>query len=302
MKHKKWIAAMTLVATASILTHLPVLETDAAAQFIKDPGEQGNSYPVGTVSGNVVKSVSENAVNHITGNGNMDINSVSGNGSGNASGNASNSTSDNATGTVIGSTVVVGNHAMVMIDPAAEKVQQGYTDPGSYIGGAAESVIAETENGEVPEWEYYRNQSVNAITIPEGTTQINRFAFSRSSVQNVTIPEGITTIGYAAFYHCDDLKNVVLPETVTKVGAKAFTHTGWMDEFEQNSMDPFLISRDILVAYKGNQSEVTIPDGVRVIADEVFHDHTELKKVHLPASVRMVGDNAFPEGVEIINE
>ncbi len=302
MKHKKWIAAMTLAATASILTHLPMLETDAAAQFIKDPGEQGNSYPVGTVSGNVVKSVSENAVNHITGNGNMDINSVSGNGSGNASGNASNSTSDNATGTVIGSTVVVGNHAMVMIDPAAEKVQQGYTDPGSYIGGAAESVIAETENGQVPEWEYYRNQSVNAITIPEGTTQINRFAFSRSSVQNVTIPEGITTIGYAAFYHCDDLKNVVLPETVTKVGAKAFTHTGWMDEFEQNSMDPFLISRDILVAYKGNQSEVTIPDGVRVIADEVFHDHTELKKVHLPASVRMVGDNAFPEGVEIINE
>lgn len=293
---------MTLAATASILTHLPVLETDAAVQFIKDPGGQGNSYPVGTVSGNVVKSVSENAVNHITGDGNMDINSVSGNGSGNASGNASNSTSDNATGTVIGSTVVVGNHAMVMIDPAAEKVQQGYTDPGSYIGGAAESVIAETENGEVPEWEYYRNQSVNAITIPEGTTQINRFAFSRSSVQNVTIPEGITTIGYAAFYHCDDLKNVVLPETVTKVGAKAFTHTGWMDEFEQNSMDPFLISRDILVAYKGNQSEVTIPDGVRVIADEVFHDHTELKKVHLPASVRMVGDNAFPEGVEIINE
>ena len=302
MKHKKWIAAMTLAATASILTHLPVLETDAAAQFIKDPGGQGNSYPVGTVSGNVVKSVSENAVNHITGDGNMDINSVSGNGSSNASGNVSNSTSDSATGTVIGSTVVVGNHAMVMIDPAAEKVQQGYTDPGSYIGGAAESVIAETENGEVPEWEYYRNQSVNAITIPEGTTQINRFAFSRSSVQNVTIPEGITTIGYAAFYHCDDLKNVVLPETVTKVGAKAFTHTGWMDEFEQNSMDPFLISRDILVAYKGNQSEVTIPDGVRVIADEVFHNHTELKKVHLPASVRMVGDNAFPEGVEIINE
>lgn len=302
MKHKKWIAAMTLAATASILTQLPVLETDAAAQFIKDPVEQGNSYPVGTVSGNVVKSVSENAVNHITVNGNMDINSVSGNGSGNASGNASNSTSDNATGTVIGSTVVVGNHAMVMIDPAAEKVQQGYTDPGSYIGGAAESVIAETENGEVPEWKYYRNQSVNAVTIPEGTTQINRFAFSRSSVQNVIIPEGITTIGYAAFYHCDDLKNVVLPETVTKVGAKAFTYTGWMDEFEQNSMDPFLISRDILVAYKGNQSEVTIPDGVRVIADEVFHEHTELKKVHLPASVRMVGDNVFPEGVEIINE
>lgn len=302
MKHKKWIAAMTLVATASILTHLPVLETDAAAQFIKDPGEQGNSYPVGTVSGNVVKSVSENAVNHITGNGNMDINSVSGNGSGNASGNASNSTSDNATGTVIGSTVVVGNHAMVMIDPSAEKVQQGYTDPGSYIGGAAESVIAETENGQVPEWKYYRNPSIQAATVPEGTTQIGRFAFSRSSVQRVNLPEGITTIGYAAFYHCDELEDVVLPGTVTRVEAKAFTHTGWMDHFEQDSLDDFLISGDVLMAYKGDLPEVTVPDGVRVIADEVFREHTELKKVHLPGSVTNIGDSAFPEGIEIINE
>ena len=206
-------------------------------------------------------------------------------------------------GNVLGSTIIVGNHALVMVHPGEEKVQQGYTEPeAGQETGEEQDITAETENGKVPEWMYYRNQSVSAVTIPEGTTEIGRFAFSRSSLLTVTIPEGVTVIDYAAFYHCDNLDNVILPDTVNTVGAKAFTHTGWMDDFEENSMDDFLISGDILVAYKGNLPEVVIPDGVRVIAEEAFRNHTELKKVHLPASVTDIGNDAFPEGIEIINE
>ena len=206
-------------------------------------------------------------------------------------------------GNVLGSTIIVGNHALVMVHPGEEKVQQGYTEPeAGQETGEEQDITAETENGKVPEWMYYRNQSVGAVRIPEGTIEIGRFAFSRSSLRTVTIPEGVTVIDYAAFYHCDNLDNVVLPDTVNTVGAKAFTHTGWLDDFEENSMDDFLISGDILVAYKGNLPEVVIPDGVRVIAEEAFRNHTELKKVHLPASVTDIGNDAFPEGIEIINE
>ena len=206
-------------------------------------------------------------------------------------------------GNVLGSTIIVGNHALVMVHPGEEKVQQGYTEPeAGQETGEEQDITAETENGKIPEWMYYRNQSVSAVTIPEGTTEIGRFAFSRSSLRTVTIPEGVTTIDYAAFYHCDNLDNVILPDTVNTVGAKAFTHTGWMDDFEENSMDDFLISGDILVAYKGDLPEVVIPNGVRVIAEEAFRNHTELKKVHLPASVTDIGNDAFPEGIEIINE
>lgn len=206
-------------------------------------------------------------------------------------------------GNVLGSTIIVGNHALVMVHPGEEKVQQGYTEPeAGQETGEEQDITAETENGKIPEWMYYRNQSVSAVTIPEGTTEIGRFAFSRSSLRTVTIPEGVTTIDYAAFYHCDNLDNVILPDTVNTVGAKAFTHTGWLDDFEENSMDDFLISGDILVAYKGNLPEVVIPDGVRVIAEEAFRNHMELKKVHLPASVTDIGNDAFPEGIEIINE
>ena len=206
-------------------------------------------------------------------------------------------------GNVLGSTIIVGNHALVMVHQGEEKVQQGYTEPeAGQETGEEQDITAETETGKVPEWMYYRHKSVSAVTIPEGTTEIGRFAFSRSSLRTVTIPEGVTVIDYAAFYHCDNLDNVVLPDTVNTVGAKAFTHTGWLDDFEENSMDDFLISGDILVAYKGNLPEVVIPDGVRVIAEEAFRNHTELKKVHLPASVTDIGNDAFPEGIGIINE
>ena len=207
-------------------------------------------------------------------------------------------------GNVIGSTVVVGNHAMVMVQPVEENVQQGYTEPEATqeTGGQLQDITAVAEDSRIPEWKYYRNQSVGTATIPAGTTEIGRFAFSRSSIQSVTLPEGVTTIDYAAFYHCDDLNSVVLPDTVTRVGAKAFTHTGWMDNFQQNSVEDFLISGGVLVAYKGEQAEVIVPDGIRVIADEVFRNHTELKKIHLPASVTDIGDSVFPEGIEIINE
>lgn len=207
-------------------------------------------------------------------------------------------------GNVLGSTIVVGNHAMVMVLPEEETVKQGYTEleADQETGGETQDITAEAEDGTIPEWKYYRDQSIKAVSIPEGTTEIGRFAFSRSSAESVTFPEGVTTIDYAAFYHCDDLNSVILPDTVIRVEAKAFTHTGWMDDFEENSMDDYLISGDILLAYKGDLPEVSIPDGVRVIADEVFRSHTELKKVHLPASVTNIGDSAFPEGIEIINE
>ena len=98
-------------------------------------------------------------------------------------------------GNVIGSTFVVGNHAMVMMLPEEETVQQGYTEPetGQETSGESQDITAETEDGKIPEWKYYRDQSIKAVSIPEGTTEIGRFAFSRSSAESVTFPTMNTT-------------------------------------------------------------------------------------------------------------
>ena len=67
-------------------------------------------------------------------------------------------------GNVLGSTIIVGNHALVMVHPGEEKVQQGYTEPeAGQETGEEQDITAETENGKIPEWMYYRNQSVSAV-------------------------------------------------------------------------------------------------------------------------------------------
>ena len=113
-----------------------------------------------------------------------------------------------------------------MMLPEEETVQQGYTEPvaGQETDGEPQDITAEAEDGTIPEWKYYRDQSIKAVSIPEGTTEIGRFAFSRSSAESVTFPEGVTTIDYAAFYHCDDLNSVILPDTVTRVEASIYAY------------------------------------------------------------------------------
>ena len=133
--------------------------------------------------------------------------------------------------------------------------------------------------------------------LPQGIQEIGEFAFARSSATSAVLPEGVEYIGYGAFYHCDDLQEVVLPETVRCVEPKAFSHTMWVQNFLESegasAEDDFLVTGGVLAAYRGNTADVTVPEGVRVIAGEVFRDHTEIEKVSLPDSLLVVGEGAF---------
>ncbi|MDE7477734.1 MAG: leucine-rich repeat domain-containing protein, partial [Lachnospiraceae bacterium] len=49
----------------------------------------------------------------------------------------------------------------------------------------------------------------------------------------------------------------------------------------------------ILLAYKGNDAHVEIPDGVKQIGSEVFKGHTEILDAAVPASVEKICAEAF---------
>lgn len=53
------------------------------------------------------------------------------------------------------------------------------------------------------------------------------------------------------------------------------------------------IEGDILKAYKGKESSVVIPDGIRVIAPRAFFDCDTLMSVMIPEGVSKIGDEAF---------
>ena len=65
---------------------------------------------------------------------------------------------------------------------------------------------------------------IGSLAVPNGTTEIGKFAFSFcSGLTCVTIPAGVTLIDREAFSACTSLTSVTIPRTVTVIGSAAFT-------------------------------------------------------------------------------
>ena len=210
-------------------------------------------------------------------------------------------------GEVVGSTKVVGNRAVVFIDAASMPV----FDP-SYVPPVSQDPVADFDTGTldgglpkfsivdgitVADQAFYRNSTLQTLELPAGIQEIGQFAYARSSLTESYLPSGVTDICYGAFYHCDQLETVALPDTVRNVEPKAFDHTAWVDSFLSGTSGEgdFLVSGGVLVAYRGSVRELTIPDGVRVIAAEAFLGHDEIVTVTMPESLQVIGEGAFED-------
>lgn len=217
------------------------------------------------------------------------------------------------TGDVLGSTSVVGNQAVVFVATEDMNVLSPMP-PAGVSGVSADSVITDiagvlgnmisagpvqgipkytvVDGKIVADQAFYRSDSLEAVSLRDGITEIGQFAFARSTLREIQIPEGVTDICYGAFYHCDDLESVTMPGTIRNVEPKAFAHTALVENFKGSGTD-FLVVGDVLLAYNGNDSQVFVPGGIRVIAAEVFAGHGEIQSVRLPDSVAVVGEAAF---------
>lgn len=216
---------------------------------------------------------------------------------------------------VKGKSRIVGNEVFVFMDNASSTVNSGngtlITLEGIAFGETGEtipsiSVAPYAKGSAFPKYEIidnkiianqaYYNDDRTSIEIPDTITQIGDFAFARSALTDAVIPEGVEKIGYAAFYHCDDLTNVVIPGTVTEIAPSAFANTPWLQNWEQNGTGDFLIVGDgILLAYRGSNGVVSIPDGVKTIGAGALSSHAGITKVIIPDSVEVIGEGAFAE-------
>ncbi len=210
------------------------------------------------------------------------------------------------TGEYLGSTKVVGNQAVLFVDNTGLTVLDGQQKMQSSVEAEIEELVQQggVISGSVAKYSivdgkviadqaYYKKTDLQNIALPEGVEEIGLFAFARSSVEQINIPEGVTDIRYGAFYHCDNLTEVILPTSIENVEPKAFAYTPWVENFEKTDAEEFLISGNVLVAYNGGKAKVTVPDGVKVIAGEVFQGHDEMKEITIPDSVVTIGEGAF---------
>lgn len=218
---------------------------------------------------------------------------------------------------MLGSTTIVGNQAVVFIDNSKRQVYDGSDIINQNTVSDDDGIITDTslaEEGDNPKYDgkginipkykifdgtianqaYYRNDSLTAFQFPDDITGIGDFAFARSGLNSIIIPEGVKRIGYGAFYHCDNLNQVVLPSTIEDIEPEAFEKTGFIENWKKSGSSDFLTAGNgILLAYNGNEAIVNIPESVRIIAPGVFKNHSEINSVVLPDSLLIIGEGAF---------
>lgn len=146
---------------------------------------------------------------------------------------------------------------------------------------------------------YYKQNNLTEYKISETIKEIGRLSFARSGLTSIEIPDNVETIGYGAFYACEDLNEVNISESVANIETKAFADTPWLEKWldgDNTSGDgsDFLIVGDgILLAYRGTESKITIPDHVKQIGSEAFKGHEELVEVTIPENVTKINAEAF---------
>jgi hypothetical protein len=130
----------------------------------------------------------------------------------------------------------------------------------------------------------------------------------------VVLKDGVTRIGDKTFYYCTELTSVTIPDSVMSIGNLAFYKTAIYNNnsnWENGALyiDKFLIR----VSAVAINSDCTIKNGTKVIADNAFEANYVLTSVTIPDSVTSIGDRAFysceslenviiPDGVTYIGE
>ncbi len=156
---------------------------------------------------------------------------------------------------------------------------------------------------------YINDTEITSITIPEGVTSIDDYAFYKcGGLTNVTIPEGSTDIGNYAFYNCGSLASITIPESVTSIGTWAFANcssltdihiasiASWLTiEFADNYSHPNRVQNTTCHLYIDDAeiTNITIPEGITNIGASAFYNCGSLTDVTIPEGVTSIGNYAF---------
>ena len=114
----------------------------------------------------------------------------------------------------------------------------------------------------------------------------------------VVIPDNETSIAEKAFWNCISLTSVVFPNSLQRIEYMAFCNCSLTSVDLSNTQ----VSAIEDSAFFGCEklTSVTFPNSLVNILGHAFERCSSLNDVTLPAGVNL-GENAFPEGVEIIN-
>ncbi len=143
---------------------------------------------------------------------------------------------------------------------------------------------------------------LTSVTIPEGVSVIDSYAFCCSGIRSVSLPESLFFIDTGAFQYCENLTTIDIPAGTVNILPDAFFCAG-LTSINVSPDNPVYFSEDgvlfhketmVLLAYpSAREGGYDIPDGVTGIGDSAFAFCTKLSSVTIPDSVTDIGTLAF---------
>lgn len=120
---------------------------------------------------------------------------------------------------------------------------------------------------------------------------------AKNGIKTVDLSK-VTVIGKSAFSGCSSLATVTLSSTLTYVSATSFANTPYLNTLNSNSTDGYVYVNDVLLNITNKAvlgDRVTIKDGVRVIAADIFVNAAAgaVTELYIPESVKSIGDPAL---------
>lgn len=147
-------------------------------------------------------------------------------------------------------------------------------------------------NVEIAENAFYRNEAIEAVTLPEGLTVIRENTFwGCINLKTVEIPGSVTEIGAFAFNCCQAMETLTFPKSLVTLGEGAFQGCLALREVTVPSAIGIIPARAFDACIR--LERVEIQEGITQIAPYAFYDCEMLQAVTLPESLTRINQYAF---------
>ena len=140
--------------------------------------------------------------------------------------------------------------------------------------------------------------SLSSIIIPKGINTIYASTFKGcSTLPSIIIPDAVTRIDESAFANCTSLKSITFPAELNYFGrqilesCKNLKDIIWnVRQYSSFNTDP---TYDPFSGIRGQITDFTFGDSVRIIPANLCYNMTKLSAVSLGANIEKIGDNTF---------
>lgn len=171
-------------------------------------------------------------------------------------------------------------------------------DSGSQISGQMYTYLKAIKNVRLGnnvslgEYAFYNQYNLSTITLPNGLTEIPRYAFNYcSALEALIIPHGVTNIGSSGIAYCQMLKVLSIPSGVVTLSSYALNGNSLLKTITLpntiTSMDTSALSSCSKIL------KIELPTQLTTISSSLLSSDYWLETITVPQGVTDIGQSAF---------